>query len=125
MRRLAAILLIVLLGGVPAFSAFAAASASSDLPACCKKDGAHMCAMRHGRAKQEDGNAKLFAYCPFAGKGTPAVPGQRVGNPVAANSVVAPLAASNLDAKAPAFVFASTSFLPNSKRGPPSISLWS
>lgn len=37
---------------------------------------------------------------------------------VEANSVVAPVAASNLDAKAPAFVFASTSFLPNSKRGP-------
>ena len=84
-----------------------------------------MCAMRHGRAKQEDGNAKLFAYCPFAGKGTPAVPGQRFGNVVEANSVVAPLAASNLDAKSPAFVFASTSFLPNSKRGPPFISLWS
>jgi hypothetical protein len=122
MRRLNAILLIFLLGGVPAFSVLATASASSDLPACCKKDGAHMCAMRHGRAKQEDGNAKLLAYCPFAGKATPAVPGQRVGNGVEANSVVAPLAASNLDAKAPAFGFASTSFLPNSKRGPPSSS---
>jgi hypothetical protein len=106
MRRLNAILLILLLGGVPAFSALEATFASSDLPACCKKDGAHMCAMRHGRTKQEDGNAKLFAYCPFAGKATPAVPGQRVGNVVEANSVVAPLAASNLDAKAPAFVFA-------------------
>jgi len=123
MRRLATILLVVLLGGVPAFSALATASSSSDLPACCKKDGAHMCAMRHGRAKQEEGNTKLFAYCPFAGKGTPAVPGQRVGNVVEANSAVAPLAASSLGAKAPAFVFASTPFLPNSKRGPPSSSL--
>jgi len=122
MRRLASILLVVLLGGAPAFSALVTASSSSGLPACCKKDGAHMCAMRQGHAKQEDGNAKLFAYCPFAGKGTPAVPGQRLGNIVEPSSVFAPLAASNLDGKAPAFVFAPASFLPNSKRGPPSVS---
>jgi len=122
-RRITTLFLLLLFSVGPIFSALATASASSDVPACCKKNGAHMCSVRHGQAKQEDGNAKLFAYCPFAGKGTPAFPGPRVGNPVAANSVVAPVAASNLDAKAAAFVFASTSFLPNSKRGPPSSSL--
>ena len=122
MRRSVAILLIVLLGGVPVFSALATASFSSDSPACCKKDEAHMCAMRHGHAKQDDGKAKLFAYCPFAGKGTPAVPAQRVGHVIAASSASAFRATSSIDAKPQVLALASISFLPNSKRGPPSIS---
>jgi hypothetical protein len=123
MRRFAAILLIVLLGGVPALSALASACASSDVPACCRKDGAHMCAMRHGHAKPEDGKAKLIAVCPFAGKGTPAVPGQRAGNVVAASSVSAPIVAGSVAAKPQRFALASTSFLANAKRGPPSVFL--
>ena len=125
MRRFAAFLLILLLGGVPAFSALATASASPDLPDCCKKDGAHMCAMRHVHAKQEDGKGKLFAYCPFDGKGTPAVAGQRVGHVVAASFVSAFIATSSVAAKPQVLTLASTAFLPNSKRGPPSVSLHS
>jgi len=110
---------------VPAFSALEAASASADVPACCKKNGAHMCSMRRGQGKHEDGKANLLAYCPFAGKGTPAVPGQRVGNLVAASVVSTPVAASSFDAKPPVFALSSTSFLANSKRGPPSVSFHS
>jgi len=84
-----------------------------------------MCAMRHGRAEKEDGKAKLFAYCPFVGKGTPAVPGQRVGTVVAANVVSAPVASCSAAAKAQVLVLASIFFLSNSKRGPPSISFQS
>jgi len=122
MRRFAAILLIVLLGGVPALSALTSASASTDVPSCCRKDGAHMCAMRHGHAKPEEGKAKLFAYCPFAAKGTPAVPSQRAGNVVAASSVSSPILAGGVAAKPQRFALVSTSFLANAKRGPPRFS---
>jgi len=82
-----------------------------------------MCSIRRGRSQREDGKAKLIAFCPFAGRATPAVPGQRVGNVVAASSVSAPIAANSVDAKPQVFALASTSFLANSKRGPPSVSL--
>ena len=121
-RRITTFLLLLVFFTGPVFSTLVPASISSDLPDCCKKNGVHLCSVRRTQGKQEDAKAKLFAYCPFAGKGTLAVPGQRVGNVVEANSVFAPLAASDLVAKALASTFASTFFLPNSKRGPPSTS---
>jgi len=81
-----------------------------------------MCSVRHGQLQQEDGKAKLFASCPFAQNGTPAVLGDRVWNVVAAGIASAPIAMSRIDAKPQDLPLASTSFLPNSKRGPPSIS---
>ena len=82
-----------------------------------------MCSVRHGQLQQEDGKAKLFASCPFAQNGTPAVLGKGVGNVVAVGIVSAPTDTSRIGAKPQDLGLASTSFLPNSKRGPPSISL--
>jgi hypothetical protein len=125
MRRLGALLLILLFGGVPVFSALGAAALSSELPACCRKDGAHLCSVRRGQAKQDDGKTKLIALCPFAGKEALAVPGRRVGNVVAAGFASVPVVANSAEAAPQVFALASTSFLANSKRGPPSVFLQS
>ena len=117
MRRLNAILLIFLLGGVPALSVLATASASSDLPACCKKDGAHMCSVR--RAHRKDGKPALYAVCQFVGKATTAIPGQRVRlSPITARSV-APTPKGETIGPSQILVPASPRHFQNLKRGPP------
>lgn len=123
MRRLSAIFLIFLFAGVPIVSALATTVVSSDLPACCKKDGAHMCSVQRGRTKQqEDGKAKLSALCPFAGKATLAVAGQRTGIAAGTNSASTPVPANRVNPRPQVLVLASTGYYENSKRGPPSVS---
>ena len=86
MRRLGAVLVVLLFVGVPALSALAATSVSLDLPVCCKKDGAHMCSVRRTHANQKDERPGLSALCPFALQSKPAVLGQRIGISLSMNS---------------------------------------
>ncbi len=126
MRRLAAVVLVFLFAGLPVVSVLAATAASSKLPDCCKKDGAHMCSVRRGHAKQEDdGETKLSALCPFAGKTTLAVTAQRMGIAVGASCASTPIRASRVHARSQVLVLASTGYFENSKRGPPSVFLQS
>jgi hypothetical protein len=120
-RRIATLLLVLLFAGGPVLSAIATTTASSDLPACCRKDGAHRCAMRRGQAKQEDGMLRLTAACPFTGKTTLAVAGQRMGIAVGLSSTSAPVPASRVKARPRALVLASNCYFENSQRGPPSV----
>lgn len=121
-RRLTSLLLVLLFAGAPVLSAIATVTVSSDLPDCCKKNGAHMCSIRRGRGKQEDGKPQLRANCPFGGKATLAVAAQRTGiaadnrsyfmsapehRTALGHSISSPLLASHFE---------------NPKRGPPSVS---
>ena len=121
MRRLIAALVILLLTGVPVLSALAATSVSSDVPACCKKGGAHMCSVRRGQTHQNDGKPALYAFCPFIGKGIPAIPGQRVGFSLTTASSAAPIPKGETIAESQVLVPASPRHFENLKRGPPSV----
>jgi hypothetical protein len=72
MRRFIAILLLVLFGSSLSAPLFGLSStADGNLPACCRRDGKHHCAM--GMAMQVDQSAKQIRaisekcpYCPYA-----------------------------------------------------------
>ena len=119
MRRVSAILLFVVLVGVPVLSELAATTVPSDIPACCKKGGAHMCSVRRGQVSQKDGQSRLNAVCPFAAKSTLAVVSQRVGIAVgdSSASVLAPVNRASVTSQV--FVPPSASRFENPKRGPP------
>lgn len=119
MRRLSAILLILLFAGVPVFAALAVTAASSDVPDCCKKGGAHMCSIRRSRAKREDGKPRLSAVCPFAGKTTLAVTGQRTGIAVDDSSTSALVPTQRTIRQPSVLVPALARHFENPKRGPP------
>ena len=121
MRRLIAALVILLLTGMPILSAWAATPLSSDLPACCKKGGAHMCSMRRSQAHPEDGKPALYAVCPFAGKINPVIPGQRVGLSLMTAYSAAPVPNSDVIGASQALVQASSFHFENFKRGPPPV----
>ena len=85
-----------------------------------------MCSVRRGNAEQQqDGKIKLSALCPFAGKTTLAVTAQRMGIAVGASCTSTPIRASRVHARSQVLVLASTGYLENSKRGPPSVFLHS
>jgi len=119
MRRLIAVLVTLLLTGVPILSALATTPVSSDLPACCKKGGAHMCPVRGSQAHQKDGKPALYAVCPFAGKINPVIPGQRAGVSLTTACSVAPVSKGDTIGASQVLVLASSLHFENFKRGPP------
>ena len=119
MRRLIAALVILLLTGVPVLSAFAATPVSSDLPACCKKGGAHMCSVRRSQTHPRDGKPALYAVCPFAGKINPVIPGQRVALSLTTACSAAPAPKVDTIGASQVLVLVSSLHFENFKRGPP------
>ena len=76
-----------------------------------------MCSVR--RAHQKDGKPALYAVCPFVGKATTAIPGQRVRfSPITARSV-APTPKGETIGPSQILVPASPRHFQNLKRGPP------
>jgi hypothetical protein len=65
-RTLTALLVLFVVVG-PLFPALAVGRAQSELPTCCRKDGAHMCSVRSARKSktEQDGKPGLRALCPF------------------------------------------------------------
>jgi len=74
---------------------------------------------------RDEGKPRLIAICPFAGKTTLAVAGQRIQIAVGTRSTPAPVPARRVTAQSEVLVFVSTVHFENWKRGPPSISLHS
>lgn len=71
MRRLTSILLLVLFGGfyvVPLVHA-ASSDPESDLPACCRRNGKHHCAMMDRYLREKSSGAPVFTlppqHCPM------------------------------------------------------------
>lgn len=118
-RRLGAVLLVLLFVAAPVLSALAGTSVSSDLPACCKKDGAHMCSVRRTRASQNGQKPRLSAVCPFASQSGPAVLAQPIGTSHSTLSTAARAFEEQRIAHSQVFATAGIPLLGNPKRGPP------
>lgn len=73
MRRALAFLLVALFGISLVPPAAFASDAESKLPACCRRNGKHHCAMAVGHAETTPGPAVQAARCPLF-PATPAVP---------------------------------------------------
>lgn len=81
-----------------------------------------MCSIRRGHAKQqEDSQPRLSAVCPFGGKTTLAVAGQRIASAVEVSCRSTPVPANRISGRPQVLVLASTKFFENLKRGPPSV----
>lgn len=118
-RRSVAFLLIFLFVGTPALLAVALESTPTDLPACCKKDGAHMCSVRRNHANQKDEKPGLSAVCPFVLQNRPAVLGQRTGISLSTDSSAAPAFERQRVVHSQVLAPTGTPLSGNPKRGPP------
>src|SRR5579871_1206838 len=119
MRRLGALLLILLFVGCPVISALAATSGASSLPECCKKHGAHMCSVRHSGADSQTGNVQVRALCPFASHFKPAITAQGNGLAERSRQDFRPLLIARRSAHPRLLALVSAWFVEYSKRGPP------
>ena len=118
-RRLSAVLLVLLFVGAPVLSALAVTSVSSDLPTCCRKNGAHRCSIRRTQSNQKDEKPRLNAVCPFGAKSTLAVLGQRVGIFGGTNSSSGPVPRRRAAGQSQVLVPVLERHFENPKRGPP------
>ena len=125
LRRILAALLVLLFGAGPLLPALAVDRVQSDVPACCRKDGAHRCSVRSAEKSKADHNGKpgLRAVCPFLSHAVPGIAGPQSFVPPAAaelGTAVVPIQA--LFSYRVATVLA-VSFPGNPKRGPPKLPL--
>src|ERR1700731_2236258 len=67
LRRILAALLVLFFGAGPLLPALAVSHVQSDVPACCRKDGAHRCSVGSAEKSKAGQNGKpgLRAACPF------------------------------------------------------------
>jgi hypothetical protein len=118
-RRFTAVWLSLFFVGVPVLSALAATSVSPDLPACCRKGGAHMCSVRRTQASQKNGESRLGAVCPFASHTKTAVTNQRARLSVSTNSSAVTALQTRRIVRSQVFIPAGNPLSGNPKRGPP------
>ena len=73
LRRGIAALLVLFFGAGPLLPALAVGRVQSDVPACCRKNGAHKCSVRSGEKSktEQDGKPGLRALCPFLSNAVP------------------------------------------------------
>jgi hypothetical protein len=125
LRRILAALLVLFFGAGPLLPVLAVGRVQSDVPACCRKDGAHKCSVRSAEKSkaEQDGKPVLRALCPFLSHAVPSA--------TVPQSFVPPSAAELGTAVVPIQPFFSYSvitvlvvFFPgNPKRGPPQLLL--
>jgi len=79
LRRILAAWLVLFFGAGPLLPALAVSHVQSDVPACCRKDGAHMCSVRSADKSKAEQNGKpaLRAACPFLSHPVPGIAGPR------------------------------------------------
>jgi hypothetical protein len=77
LRHILAALLVLFFGAGPLLPALVVGRVQSDVPACCRKDGAHRCSVRIAKKStaEQDGNPGLRALCPFMSYGAPSAAG--------------------------------------------------
>jgi hypothetical protein len=126
LRRILAASLVLFFGAGPLLlPALAVGRAQSDVPACCRKDGAHRCSVRSAEKSKAEPNGKpgLRTVCPFLSHAFPGIAGP--------SSFVPPSAAEFGSAAVPIQALFSyrvatvlAVFFPgNPKRGPPQLLL--
>ena len=125
LRRILAALLVLSLVAGPLLPATAVGRAQSEVPACCRKDGAHKCSVHSAKKSKTEQNGKpdVRAACPF-------LP-HAVASATVPQSFVPPFPAELGTAVVPIQSFFSYSaatvlavFFPgNPKRGPPQLPL--
>jgi hypothetical protein len=117
-RAMSLMLLLVFAGNaaVPAFFTHS----DSDLPPCCRRNGAHHCAMMHGL--DADGGSKLVAApCPNFPAHSVAVFTERSTPPPPATVVMAVLRAQPADREQIETLYRVSYNRTRQKRGPPTI----
>jgi hypothetical protein len=125
LRRILAALLVLFFGAGPLLPALALSRVQSDVPTCCRKDGAHRCSVRSAEKSNAGQNGKpgLRAVCPFLSHAVPGIAGpQSFVSPSAAELFAAVVPIQALFSYRVATVLA-ISFLGNPKRGPPQLPL--
>jgi hypothetical protein len=80
LRRIPAALLVLFFGAgplLPVLPALPVGRVQSDIPACCRKGGAHKCSVRIAKksTEEQDGNPDLRAVCPFLSHAVPGIGG--------------------------------------------------
>jgi hypothetical protein len=77
LRRILAALLVLFFGAGPLLPALAVSRVQSDVPTCCRKDGAHKCSVRGAEKSKTEQNGKpgLRAACPFLSHAVPGIAG--------------------------------------------------
>jgi hypothetical protein len=121
LRRILAALLVLFFGAGPQLPALAVSRAQSEIPACCRKDGAHRCSIRSAKKSNAQPNGKpgLGALCPFLSHAVPGIAGpQSFVPPSAAELGTAVVPIQPLFSYRVATVLA-VFFPGNPKRGPP------
>jgi hypothetical protein len=121
LRRIFAALLVLFFGAGPLLPALAAGRVQPDVPACCRKDGAHRCSVRSAKKSKAEENGKpgLHAVCPFLSHAVPGIAGpQSFVPPSAAELCAAVVPIQPLFSCRVATVL-TVSFPGNPKRGPP------
>ncbi len=121
LRRILAALLVLFFGVGPLLPALAVSHVQSDVPACCRKDGAHRCSVRSAVKSKAEQNAKpgLRAACPFLSDSVPGIAGlQSFVPPSAAELGTAVIPIQPLFSYREATVL-TVLFPGNPKRGPP------
>jgi hypothetical protein len=121
LRRILAALLMLFFVAGPLLPALAVGRVQSDVPACCRMDGAHRCSVRSAKKSKAEQNGKpvFRTVCPFMSYVAPSAAGPQ--------SFVPPSPAELGPAVVPIQPFFSRSvatvravFFPgNPKRGPP------
>jgi hypothetical protein len=121
LRRIIAALLVLFFGAGPLLPALAVGRVQSDVPACCRKDGAHKCSVRRGEKSktEQSGKPGLQALCPFLSQAVPSATGpQSFVPPSPAELSTAVVPPQPLFSQGVATVLA-VSFPGNPQRGPP------
>jgi hypothetical protein len=115
----------MLFGAGPILPELALDRASSDLPACCKKDGAHKCSVRRAHAGNEDknGTPSVRAVCPFPSSTDRALLNQQSFVPGSVQPDAAVILHSPRLPLTPRSVQIDAASAANPKRGPPELAL--
>lgn len=121
LRRMIAALLALFFGAGPLLPALAVGRAQNEIPACCRKNGAHKCSVPSGEKPKTEQNGKpgLRALCPF--------PSHAISTATALQSFIPPSPAklrTGVVPQRPLFnykvaIASVVSFPGNPKRGPP------
>jgi hypothetical protein len=121
LRRILAALLVLFFGAGPLLPALAVNHAQGDVPACCRKEGAHRCSVRSADKSKAEQNEKpgLRAACPFLSHAVAGIAGPpSFAPPSAVELGTAVIPIQRLFSYREATVLA-VLFPGNPKRGPP------
>ncbi len=125
LRRIFAAALVFLFVSGPLLPALAVVDGQSNLPECCRKNGAHMCSVQTAaRLRAEHGGTPIArAFCPYSSHPLPWFQGARTFLTLTVDSLTAPISQRNVPRRHNIIPSRTRFAAAHPKRGPPARSL--